>query len=55
MKVSDLLLLSLLSTIKTDMDFKHKIKQWNCRGLKPKFDELSLLLTQQKPSIFVFK
>ena len=52
MKVSNLLLLSLLSTIKTDMDFKHKIIQWNCRGLKPKLDEISLLLTQQKPSVF---
>ena len=34
------------------MDFKHNIIQWNCRGLKPKFDEISLLLSQQKPSVF---
>ena len=34
------------------MNFKHNIIQWNCRGLKPKFDEISLLLSQQKPSVF---
>ena len=35
-----------------EMDFKHKIIQWNCRGLKPKFDEISLLLLQHNPSVF---
>ena len=34
------------------MNFKHSIIQWNCRGLKPKFEEISLLITSQKPSIF---
>ena len=34
------------------MNFKHKIIQWNCQGLKPKFDEISIILEQQKPSIF---
>ena len=35
-----------------ETDFKHKIIQWNCRGLKPKFDEISLLLLQHNPSVF---
>ena len=35
-----------------EMNFKHKIIQWNCRGLKPKFDEISIILEQHKPSIF---
>ena len=35
-----------------EMDFKHKIIQWNCRGLKPKFDEISILLLQHNPSVF---
>ena len=26
------------------MDFKHKIIQWNCRGLKPNYNEVSLLI-----------
>ena len=34
------------------MDFKHNIIQWNCRGLIPKFDEMYLLLSQNKPSVF---
>ena len=33
------------------MDFKHNIIQWNCRGLKPKFDEIKLLLSQHKSSV----
>ena len=33
------------------MDFKHNISQWNCRGLKPKFDEITLLLSQHKSSV----
>ena len=52
MKVSILLLLYILSLFMQEMDFKHKIIQWNCRGLKPKFDEISLLLLQHNPSVF---
>ena len=32
------------------MDFKHNII--HCRGLKPKFDEISLLISQYNPSVF---
>ena len=52
MKVSILLLLYILSLFMQEMDFKHKIIQWNYRGLKPKFDEISLLLLQHNPSVF---
>ena len=52
MKVSILLLLYILSLFMQEMDFKHKIIQWNCRGLKPKFDEISLLFLQHNPSVF---
>ena len=52
MEVSNLLHLLVLFLCLPTMDFKHKIIQWNCRGLKPKFDEISLLVTQQKPSVF---
>ena len=34
------------------MDYKHNIIQWNCRGLKTKLDEISLLLIIYKPSVF---
>ena len=34
------------------MNFKHKIIQWNCRGPKPKIDKISVILEQHKPSIF---
>ena len=34
------------------MDLKHKIIQWNCRGLKSNFNELLLLLTLLNPSVF---
>ena len=53
MEVSNLLHLLVLFLFLPTMDFKHKIIQWNCRGLKPKFDEISLLVTQQKPSVFL--
>ena len=43
MEVSNILFLVILSFTLFDMDFKHKIIQWNCRGLKPKFDEIKLL------------
>ena len=32
----------------SSMDFKHKIIQWNCRGLKPN----SLLISEYNPSVF---
>ena len=28
------------------MDFTHKIIQWNCRGLKPNYNEVSLLICE---------
>ena len=52
MEVSNLIHLLVLFIFLPTMDYKHKIIQWNCRGLKPKFDEISLLVTQQKPSVF---
>ena len=38
----------------TCMDFKHKIIQWNCRGLKPYYNEVSLLISEYNPSVFCF-
>ena len=38
--------------------FKHKIIQLNCRGLKPNYNEVSLLISEYNPSVsmyFVFK
>ena len=52
MKVSNLLIILFLYFLMGEMNFKHKIIQWNCRGLKPKFDEISIILEQHKPSIF---
>ena len=37
------------------MDFKHKIMQWNCRGLKPNYNEVSLLKSEYNPSVFCFQ
>ena len=37
------------------MDFKHKIIQWNCRGLSLNYNEVSLLIFEYNPSVFVFK
>ena len=37
------------------MDFKHKIIQWNCRGLKPNYNEVSLMFSEYNPSIFCFQ
>ena len=51
MEVSNILFLVILSFTLFNMDFKHKIIQWNCRGLKPKFDEIKLLLSQHKSSV----
>ena len=40
----------------SSMDFKHKIVQWNCRGLKPNYNEVSsILLSEYKPSVFYFQ
>ena len=39
----------------SSMDFKHKIVQWNCRGLKPNYNEVLLLLSEYEPSIFCFQ
>ena len=52
MKVSKLHIILFLSLIIPDMDYKHNIIQWNCRGLKTKLDEISLLLSIYKPSVF---
>ena len=37
------------------MDFKHKIIQWNCRGLKPNYNEVSFLISEYNPSVFCFQ
>ena len=37
------------------MDFKHKIIQWNCRGLKPNYNEVPLLISEYNPSVFCFQ
>ena len=37
------------------MDFKHKFIQWNCRGLKPNYNEVSLLISEYNPSVFCFQ
>ena len=34
------------------MDFKNKIIQWNCRGLKPNYNEILLLLLLLRPTVF---
>ena len=34
------------------MDFKTKIVHWNCRGLKPNYNEILLLLSLLKPAVF---
>ena len=34
------------------MGNKHKIIQWNCRGIKPCYEKLLLLLTLLRPSVF---
>ena len=33
------------------MEFKNKIIQWNCRGLKPNYNEILLLLSLLRPSV----
>ena len=49
-----IILVSLLILF-SSMDFKHKIIQWNCRGLKPNFNEVSLLISKYNSSIFCFQ
>ena len=49
-----IILVSLLILF-SSMDFKHKIIQWNCRGLKPNFNEVSLLISEYNPSVFCFQ
>ena len=39
----------------SSMDFKHKIIQWNCRGLKLNYNEVSLLISELIHLYFVFK
>ena len=34
------------------MGSKYKVIQWNCRGVKPRFEELLLLLSLLRPSVF---
>ncbi|MEW8547866.1 MAG: endonuclease/exonuclease/phosphatase family protein, partial [Candidatus Thiodiazotropha sp.] len=34
------------------MDFTNKIIQWNCRGLKPNYNEILLLLSLLRPNVF---
>ena len=52
MKVSNILIIVTLSFMLFDMDFKHKIIQWNCRGLKTKFEEICVLQQEENPSVF---
>ena len=52
MKVSIILIIVTLSFMLFDMDFKHKIIQWNCRGLKTKFEEICVLQQEENPSVF---
>ena len=34
------------------MDFKHRIIQWNYRGLKSNLNELPLLISEYNSSVF---
>ena len=34
---------------------KQRIIQWNCRGIKPRYEELLLLLSLLGPSVFCLK
>ena len=31
------------------------VSLWNCRGLKPNFNEVSLLISEYNPSVFCFQ
>ena len=37
------------------MDFKHKIIQLNCGGLKPNYNEVSLLISEYNSFVFYFQ
>ena len=52
MKVSNILIIVTLSFMLFDMDFKHEIIQWNCRGLKTKFEEMCVLQQKENPTVF---
>ena len=52
MKVSNILFIVTLSFMLFDMNFKHKIIQWNCRGLKTKFEEICVLQQEENSSVF---
>ena len=39
----------------SSMYFKYKIIQWNGRGLKPNYNEVSLLIAEYNPSVFCFQ
>ena len=39
----------------SSMGFKHKIIQWNCQGLKPNYNKVSLLISEYNPSVFCFQ
>ena len=45
----------LVPLLFSSMDFKHKIIQWNCQGLKPNYNEVSLLISEYNPSVFCFQ
>ena len=49
------IMLVTLLILFSSMDFKHKIIQWNCRGLKPNYNELFLLISEYIPSVFCFQ
>ena len=49
------IILVLLLILFSSMDFKHKIIQWNCHGLKPNCNEVSLLISTYNPSVFCFQ
>ena len=49
-----IILVSLLILL-SSMDFKHKLIQWNSFGLKHKYNEVSLLISEYNTSVFCFQ
>ena len=49
------IILVALLILFSSMDFKNKIIQWNCPGLKPNYNEVSLLISEYNPSVFCFQ
>ena len=45
----------LVPLLFSSMNFKHKIIQWNCLGLKPNYNEAFLLISEYNPSVFCFQ